>query len=39
MIKKCQKVRDPCHYTSTYKESANSICNLRCSVPNEIPVI
>lgn len=39
MIKKCKKVRDHCYYTSTYKESANSICNLRCSVPNEIPVI
>ena len=33
------KVRDYCHYTGKYKGAADSICNLKFNVPNEIPVI
>ena len=32
------KVRDHCHYTGKYRDTAHSICNLRFDVPNEIPV-
>ena len=34
-----QKVRDHCHYTGKYRGPANSICNLKFNVPNEIPVV
>ena len=34
-----QKVRDHCHYTGNYRGPANSICNLKFNVPNEIPVV
>ena len=30
------KVRDHCHYTVTYRDTAHSICNL---MPNEILVV
>ena len=32
------KVGDHCHYTGKYKSTAHIICNLKLSVPNEIPV-
>ena len=31
------KVREHCHYTGKYRDTANSICNLKFNVPNEIP--
>ena len=34
-----QKVRDHCHFTGKFRGAAHSICNLRCKVPKEIPVV
>ena len=34
-----QKVRDHCHYTGKFRETAHSIWNLRYKVPKEIPVV
>ena len=34
--KKFRKVRDHCHYTEEYRSAANSICNLKYSVPKKI---
>ena len=34
--KNYQKFRNHCHYTGKYKGAANSICNLRFNLPNEI---
>ena len=34
-----QKVRDHCHYTGKFRGAAHSICNLKCKVPKEIPVV
>ena len=36
---KQQKVRDHCHYTGKYRSAAHNICNLRCKIPKEIPVV
>ena len=36
--KKYRKVRDHCHYTREYRGAANSICNLKYSVPEKIPI-
>ena len=33
-----ERVRDHCHYTSEYRGAAHSICNLKYSVPKEIPI-
>ena len=33
------KVRDHCHYTGKYGGAAHSICNLKYSIPKEIPVV
>ena len=33
------EVRDHCHYTGKYRGAAHNICNLKFSVPNEIPVV
>ena len=33
-----KKVRDHCHYTGKFRGAADSICNLRYKVPQEIPV-
>ena len=33
------KVRDHCHYAGKSIGAAHSICNLRCKVPKEIPVL
>ena len=36
--KQYHKVKDHCHYTGKYKGAAHSICNLKYSVPKEIPI-
>ena len=33
------KVGDHCHYTWKYRGASQSICNSRCSVPKEIPIV
>ena len=33
------KVRDHFHYTGEYRGVAHSICNLKYSVPNKIPIV
>ena len=38
-FKQKQKVKDHDHYTGKYRGAAHSICNLRCKVPKEIPVV
>ena len=37
-IKKYRKFRDHCNYTGEYKGAAHNICNLKYSVPKEIPI-
>ena len=37
--KKNYKVRDHCHYRGKYRGAAHNICNLRCKVPKEIPIV
>ena len=37
--RKIYKVRDHCHYTDKYRVVSHSICNLKHSIPKEIPVI
>ena len=37
--KKCRKGRDYCHYTGEYVGATHSICNLKCSVAKEIPIV
>ena len=37
--KKNYKVRDHCHYTGKYRGAAHNICNLRYTVPKEIPIV
>ena len=37
--KKCRKVRDHCHYTGEYRGATHSICNLKYSEPNKIPIV
>ena len=37
--KKYLKIRDHCHYTGEYRGTTHSICNLKCSIPKEIPVV
>ena len=37
--KKYRKVRDHCHYTEGYRGAANSICNLKYSMPKKIPIV
>ena len=34
-----KKVKDHCHYTGKFRGAAQSICNLRCEIQKEIPVI
>ena len=36
--KKYRKVRGHCHYAGEYSGAAHSICNLKHSVPNKIPI-
>ena len=33
----CWKVREHCQYTGKYRGAAHSICNLKFTVPNEMP--
>ena len=33
------KVRDHCHDAGKYRSAADSICNLKINVPNEIAVV
>ena len=33
------KIRDHCHFTGKYSDTAHGICNLKFNVPNEIPVV
>ena len=37
--KKNYKVRDLCHYTGKYRGATHNICNLRCKIPKEIPIV
>ena len=37
--KKYCKVRDHCHYVGQERDAAHCICNLKFSVPNEIPIV
>ena len=37
--KKHRKVRDHCHYICEYRGAAHNICNLKDSVPKEIPIV
>ena len=37
--KKYRKVRDHCHYTGEYRGAVHTICNLKYSVPKEIPIV
>ena len=37
-IKKYYKVRDHCHHTGEYRGAAHSMCNLKYSAPEKIPV-
>ena len=32
------KVRDHCRYTGAYRRTAHSMCNLKYSLPKEIPI-
>ena len=34
-----RKVRDHFHYTVKYRGAAHSICNLKFTVPSEIPLV
>ena len=36
--KSYRKVRDHCRYTDKYRDAVHSICSLKFTVPNEIPV-
>ena len=37
--KQCCKVRDHCHYTDEYRGAEHSICNLKYSIPKDIPIV
>ena len=37
--KKYLKVRDHCHYTGKFRGAAPNNCNLRYSIPKEIPIM
>ena len=36
---KYHKVRDHCHYTGVYRDAAQSICNLKYSVPKKMSTV
>ena len=37
--KRYHKVRDHCHYTENYRRAPDDICNVRCKISREIPVV
>ena len=37
--RKYRKIRDHCHYPGEYRGAAQSICNLKYSVPIKIPIV
>ena len=37
--KKYHKIRDHFHYRGKFRGAAHSICNLRCKIPEEIPIV
>ena len=37
--KKCPKVREHCHYAGEYRGAAQSICNLKHSVPRKVLIV
>ena len=37
--RKYRQVRDHCHYTGEYRGAAHGICNIKYSVPKEIPIV
>ena len=37
--KRHHKVKDHCHYTGKYRGVAHDVCNLRCKIPKEIPLV
>ena len=37
--KKYRKLRDYCHYAGEYRGAAQSICNLKYSVPKTINIV
>ena len=37
--KKSHKIRDHCHHTGKYRGDAHDICNLKCKISKETPVI
>ena len=38
-FKNKKKVKDHCHYTGKLRGAAHSDCNLKCKVPNDIPMV
>ena len=36
---KYRKVRDHCHYTGENRGASHSICNVKHSVPKQIPIV
>ena len=38
-VKKCCNVGEHCRYSAEYRVAAHSICNLKYSIPNEIPIV
>ena len=37
--KKHRKIRDHCHYAGEYRGAAHSICNLKYSLPKNVPTV
>ena len=39
ILKSKKKTKDHCHYTRKFRGAAHNICNLRCKVPENIPIL
>ena len=39
ILKSKKKTKDHCHYTRKFRGVAHNICNLRCKVPENIPIL
>ena len=39
ILKSIKKTKDHCHYTGKFRGAAHNICNLRCKVPENIPIL